>query len=61
MIVHMSIRTAKPGREKDLIASMHRFGAASAGWLGFVDAKTLRDQRTGRPGRHGVLGGQGVA
>jgi len=48
MIVHLSIHTPKPGSEQDLIDSMHRFGAAGAGQPGFVEAKTLRDQRTGR-------------
>ena len=48
MIVHLSIHTPKPGKEQDLIASMHRFGAAAVGQPGFVDAKALRDKRTGR-------------
>lgn len=48
MIVHLSIHTPKPGKEQDLIDSMHRFGAAGAGQPGFIDAKTLRDARTGR-------------
>ena len=48
MIVHMSIHTPKPGKEQDLIDSMHRFGAAGAGQPGFIDAKALRDTRSGR-------------
>ena len=48
MIVHLSIHTPRPGKEQDLIASMHRFGAAGAGQPGFIEAKTLRDTRTGR-------------
>jgi heme-degrading monooxygenase HmoA len=48
MIVHLSIHTPKPGKEQDLIDSMHRFGAAGAGQPGFIEAKTLRDKRTGR-------------
>ena len=48
MIIHMSIHTPKPGREGDLIASMHRFGAAGAGQPGFIEAKMLRDTRSGR-------------
>ena len=48
MIVDPSIHTPKPGREQELIASMHRFGAAGAGQPGFIDAKTLRDKRSGR-------------
>jgi heme-degrading monooxygenase HmoA len=48
VIVHLSIHTPKPGKEQELVDSMHRFGAAGAGQQGFVDAKTLRDRRTGR-------------
>ena len=48
MIVHLSIHTPRPGKERDLIESMHRFGAAAAGRPGFIDAKTLRDERTDR-------------
>ena len=48
MIVHLSIHTPKPGKEQDLIDSMHRFGAAGAGQPGFIEAKTLQDKRTGR-------------
>lgn len=48
MIIHLSIHTPKPGKEQDLIASMRRFGAAGAGQPGFIEAKTLRDRRTGR-------------
>jgi len=48
MIIHLSIHTSKPGKEQQLIDSMHRFGAAGAGQRGFIDAKTLRDKRSGR-------------
>lgn len=48
MIVHMSIHTPRPGKDGRLIASMHRFGAAGAGQPGFVEAKVLRDARSGR-------------
>jgi heme-degrading monooxygenase HmoA len=48
MLVHLSIHTPKQGKEPDLIASMHRFGAAAEGVAGFVDAKVLRDRRSGR-------------
>lgn len=48
MIVHLSIHTPKPGKEQDLIDSMHRFGAAGAGQPGFIEAKTQRDKRSGR-------------
>lgn len=30
MIVHLSIHAPKAGKERDLLDSMHRFGAASA-------------------------------
>ena len=48
MIVHLSIHTPRPGKEQDLIDSMHRFGAAGAGQPGFIEARTLRDTRSGR-------------
>jgi len=48
MIVHMSVHTPRPGRERELIDSMHRYGAAAAGQPGFIDAKTLRDRHSGR-------------
>lgn len=48
MIVHMSIHTPRPGRAGELIASMHRFGAAAGGQPGFLEARVLRDTRSGR-------------
>ena len=48
MIIHLSIHAPKPGKEQDLIDSMHRFGAAGAGQPGFIEASTLRDVRSGR-------------
>jgi heme-degrading monooxygenase HmoA len=48
MIVHLSIHTPKPGKEQDLVDSMHRFGGAGAGQPGFLEAKTLRDKRSDR-------------
>jgi hypothetical protein len=48
MIVHMSIHTPRPGKERDLIASMHRYGAAAEGQPGFIEARALRDRETGR-------------
>jgi heme-degrading monooxygenase HmoA len=48
VIVHLSIHTPRPEHEEDLIASMHRFGAAAAGAPGLIDVKTLRDRRSGR-------------
>ncbi|MCX6373276.1 MAG: antibiotic biosynthesis monooxygenase [Actinobacteria bacterium] len=48
MIIHLSIHTPKAGKEQDLIDSMYRFGAAGAGQPGFVEARILRDTRSGR-------------
>ena len=48
MIIHMSIHSPKPGMEQDPIDSMHRFDAAGAGRPGFIEAKTLRNARSGR-------------
>jgi heme-degrading monooxygenase HmoA len=48
MIIHLSIHTPKPGREQEMIKSMHRFGAAGKDLPGFSDATTLRDRRSGR-------------
>ena len=48
MFVHLSIHTPRAGREADLTASMHRFGAAAEGAPGFLGAHTLRDEATGR-------------
>jgi len=48
MIIHLSIHTPKPGKEQDLIDSMHRFGAAGAGQPGFIEARILRDTRSRR-------------
>ena len=59
MIIHMSIHTPKPGKERELIASMHRFGAAGQGQPGFIEALTLRDARSGASCRDGALGERG--
>lgn len=48
MIVHLSIHTPRPGKDEDLIASMHRFAAAAAGAPGLVDVRVLRDRHSGR-------------
>lgn len=48
MIAHMSIHTVKPEHEADLIASMHRFGAAAAGSPGLLDARVFKDERGGK-------------
>lgn len=47
MFVHLSIHYPRPGREQDLVASMHRFGVAGAREPGFKEAHTLRDATTG--------------
>jgi heme-degrading monooxygenase HmoA len=44
----MSIHTPKPGKERDLSASMQRYGAAGSGQPGLIDVRTLRDRHTGR-------------
>jgi heme-degrading monooxygenase HmoA len=48
MIVHLSIHTVKPEYERELVASMHRFGAAAAGSPGLLSAQTLKDERSGK-------------
>lgn len=48
MIIHMSIHTPRPGRARDLIASMRRYAAAGGGQPGLIDVRTLRDRHTGR-------------
>ena len=48
MFVHLSIHYPKPEYEGELVASMHRFGAAVAGAPGLHHALTLKDEDTGR-------------
>jgi len=48
MFAHLSIHYPKPEYERDLIDSMHRFGAAVRGAPGLRHAFTLEDKRTGR-------------
>lgn len=48
MIVHMSVHTPMPGKEQELVESMHRFGAAGRGQPGLLDVKTFRDRSSGR-------------
>lgn len=43
MFSHLSIHHPKPGRSNELIASMHRYGAAIAGAPGLVSVHTLHD------------------
>jgi heme-degrading monooxygenase HmoA len=48
MFVNLSIHHPRPGCEADLIASMHRFGAAAVGAPGLLQAATLKDEGSGR-------------
>ena len=43
MYSHLSIHHPKPGRRDELIASMHRYGAAIADAPGLVSVHTLHD------------------
>ena len=47
MFYHVSIHRPNPGKEPDLIDSMHRFGATFAGAPGFVSVHTLYDEEQG--------------
>ena len=47
MFVHMAIHQPKPGKEKLLIESMHRFGAAMHGADGLNQVHALQDESTG--------------
>lgn len=44
---HVSIHHPKEGKAKDLIDSMHRFGAAIKNAPGFIEVHTLLDEQTG--------------
>ena len=48
MFVNLSIHYPRPGYEPDLIASMHRFGAAAAGAPGLLHVATLKDEESTR-------------
>jgi len=48
VFVHLSIHNPKPGHERDLIDSMHRFAAAAQGAPGLREAHALKDLRSGR-------------
>ena len=45
MLYHLSIHRPKPEHEQDLIASMHRFGAAAVA-QGAAEAHTFKDARS---------------
>ena len=47
MWVHVAIHRPKPGKEKELIDSMHRFGAAMRGQPGLQQVHTLQDAENG--------------
>jgi hypothetical protein len=47
MFVHVAIHRPKPGKEKLLIASMHRFGNAVLRETGLQQVHTLMDQKSG--------------
>jgi heme-degrading monooxygenase HmoA len=47
LFVHVSIHHPKPGKEQELIASMHRFGAAGSGVDGLISVHTLQDRDAG--------------
>ena len=46
MLYHLSIHRPKPEHERDVIDSMHRFGAAARSQQGLVEVHTLKDQRS---------------
>lgn len=48
MFVNLSIHYPTAEYEADLIASMHRFGAAAAEAPGLLHAMTTKDERSGR-------------
>lgn len=48
MFVHTSIHYPRAEREGELIASMHRFGAALAEAPGLLSVATLKDERSAR-------------
>jgi heme-degrading monooxygenase HmoA len=48
VLVHLSVHRPKPGREQELIDSMHRFGRGDGGpFPGLLEGLTLRDRQTG--------------
>jgi len=48
MFVHLSIHYPRADHEAELVASMHRFGAAAAVAPGLLHAATLKDERSPR-------------
>jgi heme-degrading monooxygenase HmoA len=47
VLVHLSIHRPVEGHERELIDSMHRFGAADGDIPGLREVHTLRDRETG--------------
>jgi len=47
VLVHLSIHRPIPGKEPDIIDSMHRFGRADGQIPGLREVHTLRDRETG--------------
>lgn len=47
MLVHLSIHRPMPGRERELIESMRRFGTADGEIPGLREVHTLRDRESG--------------
>jgi heme-degrading monooxygenase HmoA len=48
MLVHLAIHRPHPGKEQDVVDSMHRFGRADGEPVpGLREALTLRDRETG--------------
>jgi len=48
MFVHLSIHYPRSDHEAELVASMHRFGAAAAAAPGLLHAATLKEERSPR-------------
>jgi hypothetical protein len=46
MLYQLAIHRPEPAHERDVIASMHRFGAAASSQQGLVEVHTLKDQRS---------------
>jgi heme-degrading monooxygenase HmoA len=46
MLYHLSIHHPKPGHERDVVDSMHRFGDAARTQAGLVEVHTLKDRRS---------------
>ena len=43
MLYHIAIHDPRPGREQDVLDSMHRFGAAAKSQPGLVEVHTFKD------------------